>query len=105
MFFSPKKADDRILYPKGTPTRGVNESKVTCYLFGEQMQPAVPLYQAESLSAESVNKANLKRLTKAELNEMANSYLCSYEFYCLVRRELEGKKPADKGKLTLMQTS
>jgi hypothetical protein len=61
------------------------------------MQHAVPLCQTESLSAESFNKANLKRLTTAELNEMANSYLCSYEFYCLVRRELERRKTKVKG--------
>jgi hypothetical protein len=89
---SPKKADDRVLYPKGTPTRGVNESKVTCYLFGEQMQHAVPLCQAENLTVEAINRANLKRLTEAELNELANSYLCSYEFYCLVRQEMERRK-------------
>ena len=78
---------------KGRGSCIVNESRVTDYLFGEQMTShAVPLCQAESLSAESINKANLKRLTKAELNEMANSYLCSYEFHCLVRRELERRK-------------
>ena len=84
------------MYPKGTPTRDVNESKVTCYLFGEQMQHAVPLCQTESLSAESVNKANLKRLTKEELKEMANSYLCSSEFYCLLRQELKRRKTTIK---------
>ena len=62
------------------------------------LQPEIENSKAESVTAESVNKANLKRLTKAELNEMANSYLCSYGFYCLVRRELECRKTTDKGK-------
>jgi hypothetical protein len=61
------------------------------------MQHTVPLCQAESLTAESVNKANLKRLTTAELNAIANSYLCSYEFHCLVRCELERRKTKVKG--------
>jgi hypothetical protein len=55
------------------------------------MQHAVPL-SPESLTVEAINKANLKRLTTAELNAMANSYLCSYEFYCLLRQELERRK-------------
>ena len=60
------------------------------------MQHAIPL-SPESVTTEAMTEANLKRLTKAELKEISESTVISYEFYCLVRRELEGRTTKVKG--------
>jgi hypothetical protein len=53
-----------------------------------------PLEKEKQIAKE--NKANLKKFTKAELLEAKRSLHISYEFYCLVKAELERRKHAKR---------
>jgi hypothetical protein len=75
------------------PLTGITPSRGYTYIFEEyptENKNAERMGQSEQ-DTKTLNRANLKKLSKPELLEAKRSPHISYEFYCLVNAEIEGR--------------